>query len=146
MAPVTPDLNTVQENIKNTLSDIFTLLANLSTNPNATPQSLSQSITTLDRSLLGVYNTAASLPAHQNHGVPITLMEYVENGRNPDIYTREFVEMVRRLNQVQRGKSHAFRDFRDVLAGEMMVALPELKEDVERVLDATGGQTIQEQE
>ncbi|KAK4231546.1 mediator complex, subunit Med10, partial [Podospora fimiseda] len=141
MAPVTPDLNTLQENIKNTLSDIFTLLANISTNPNNTPQSLSQNITTLDRSLLSVYNTAATLPPSQNHGIPLPLMEYVENGRNPDIYTREFVEMVRRMNQLARGKAHAFRDFRDVLAGEMIVALPELKEDVERVVDATGGET-----
>lgn len=38
-----------------------------------------------------------------------------------------------------RGKMHAFRDFRDVLAGEMEAALPELREDVRRVVEATGG-------
>ncbi|KAK4169503.1 putative mediator of RNA polymerase II transcription subunit 10 [Cladorrhinum sp. PSN259] len=146
MAPVTPDLNNVQDSIKNTLSDIFTLLSNLSTAPtpqSQTAQSLASSITTLDRSLLQVYNTASALQPQNNPGIPLPLMEYVENGRNPDIYTREFVELVRRLNQLQRGKSHAFRDFRDVLAGEMSVAMPELREDVERVVDATGGRTAE---
>lgn len=38
-----------------------------------------------------------------------------------------------------RGKMHAFRDFRDILAGEMEAALPELREDVRRVVEATGG-------
>ncbi len=71
--------------------------------------------------------------------MPPELLEYVENGRNPDIYTREFVELVRRGNQLMRGKMHAFGSFRDVLAQNMTTAMPELKDDVDRVLEATGG-------
>ncbi|RFU71767.1 hypothetical protein TARUN_10495, partial [Trichoderma arundinaceum] len=71
--------------------------------------------------------------------VPPELLEYVENGRNPDIYTREFVELVRRGNQLMRGKVNAFASFRDVLAEQMSSAMPELREDVARVLEATGG-------
>ena len=71
--------------------------------------------------------------------MPPELLEYVENGRNPDIYTREFVELVRRGNQLMKGKMNAFGDFRDVLAGEITTAMPELKDDVERVVAATGG-------
>jgi mediator of RNA polymerase II transcription subunit 10 len=63
----------------------------------------------------------------------------VDNGRNPDIYTREFVELARRGNQLMKGKMAAYADFRDVLAGEMGRALPEISEDVGRVLEATGG-------
>lgn len=37
-----------------------------------------------------------------------------------------------------RGKMGAFETFRDVLAGEMSSAMPELKGDVDRVLEATG--------
>ena len=66
-------------------------------------------------------------------------MQYVENGRNPDIYTREFVERVRRMNQLARGKMRAFAAFRDVLAAQMDAALPELRGDVGRVVEATGG-------
>ncbi|KAF4580970.1 Mediator of RNA polymerase II transcription subunit 10 [Ophiocordyceps camponoti-floridani] len=79
------------------------------------------------------------LPPTPLPSVPPELLEYVENGRNPDIYTREFIELVRRGNQLMRGKMLAFAGFRDVLAAEMLAALPELSDDVDRVLDATGG-------
>ncbi|KUI65192.1 Mediator of RNA polymerase II transcription subunit 10 [Cytospora mali] len=71
--------------------------------------------------------------------LPFELIQYVEGGRNPDIYTREFVELVRRQNQLMRGKMRAFGDFRDVLAREMGEALPELRGDVGRVVQGTGG-------
>jgi hypothetical protein len=71
--------------------------------------------------------------------VPPELLEYVENGRNPDIYTREFVELVRRGNQLMRGKTRAFADFRDILAADMAAAMPELRRDVRTVCEATGG-------
>ncbi|KAI1212906.1 mediator complex, subunit Med10 [Annulohypoxylon truncatum] len=71
--------------------------------------------------------------------IPPELIQYVDNGRNPDIYTREFVELVRRGNQLARGKQGAFASFRDVLAGEMDKALPELREDTARVLVNTRG-------
>jgi mediator of RNA polymerase II transcription subunit 10 len=71
--------------------------------------------------------------------VPPELIQYVENGRNPDIYTREFVELVRRGNQLMRGKQQAFASFRDVLAEQISSAMPELREDVAKVVDATGG-------
>jgi mediator of RNA polymerase II transcription subunit 10 len=73
--------------------------------------------------------------------VPPELLEYVENGRNPDIYTREFVELVRRGNQLMRGKMHAFGSFRDILADHIHAAMPELRDDVERVCEATGGKS-----
>lgn len=63
----------------------------------------------------------------------------MEDGRNPDIYTREFVEMARRKNQLMKGKSEAFGSFRDVLAREMETALPEMREAVSQVLQNTGG-------
>ena len=72
-------------------------------------------------------------------GVPAELIQYVDNGRNPDIYTREFVELARRGNQLMKGKMDAFASFRDVLAGEMVSALPELREDIASVVESTGG-------
>ncbi|KAI1777587.1 mediator complex, subunit Med10 [Hypoxylon cercidicola] len=69
--------------------------------------------------------------------VPPELVQYVDNGRNPDIYTREFVELLRRSNQLMRGKQSAFAAFRDVLAAEMDKALPELRDDVATVVAAT---------
>lgn len=92
---------------------------------------------TLSTSLQTINKTATD-PTLTLPQVPPELVKYVEGGRNPDIYTREFVELVRRGNQLVRGKMGAFETFRDVLAGEMSSAMPELKADVDRVLEATG--------
>jgi len=64
---------------------------------------------------------------------------YVEDGRNPDIYTREFVEIVAKQNQFLNGKMRAFGDFKDVLAEQINTTFPELRGDVEHVLWATSG-------
>jgi hypothetical protein len=66
--------------------------------------------------------------------LPPEVVAYVQDGRNPDIYTREFVELAMRNNQRLRGKADAFARFAGVLAAEMVGACPELRVHVERVL------------
>ncbi|KAI1133016.1 transcription factor subunit Med10 of mediator complex-domain-containing protein [Nemania abortiva] len=97
---------------------------------------LAAELTALSRSLQTIHRTATTrtLPS-----VPPELVSYVDNGRNPDIYTREFVELVRRGNQLMRGKQNAFASFRDVLAGQIEAAMPELRDDAARVVAATNG-------
>lgn len=63
----------------------------------------------------------------------------MDNGRNPEIYTREFIENTRRDNQLLKGKMEAHASFRDVLAGEMGKVFPELGEEIQRVVEGTGG-------
>ncbi|KAK0621167.1 mediator of RNA polymerase II transcription subunit 10 [Bombardia bombarda] len=141
MAPVTSDHQEVQENVKNVIHDLFQVMAQVSNYDSAgrsSREALANDLQTLDASLAAVYRSATSL-YDSGPGIPEPLIQYVENGRNPDIYTREFVELVRRLNQLARGKMHAFRSFRDVLAHEMDAALPELRDDVRRVVESTGG-------
>lgn len=104
-----------------------------------TPLTLRAPSKTLSRSLQ-ILHTSAS-PPNNLPSIPPELLEYVENGRNPDIYTREFVELVRRGNQLMRGKLNAFGSFRDVLAEQMAAAMPELREDIAHVVEATGGAT-----
>lgn len=72
--------------------------------------------------------------------VPADILQYVDNGRNPDIYTREFVELARKSNQLMKGKMGAFGGFRDILAGEMGKVFPELEEEVKMVVEATTDQ------
>ena len=71
--------------------------------------------------------------------LPPEIIDYVDAARNPDIYTREFVELVQRGNQDLKGKREAFAGFRDVLAREMRSAMPECRGEVDRVIAATGG-------
>ncbi len=97
---------------------------------------LAGEVRSLSRSLQEAHRAAVdrneTLPS-----VPSELIQYVEAGRNPDIYTREFVELVRRGNQLVRGKMAAHTTFRDVLADQIRLAMPELSEDVDRVVEAT---------
>ncbi|EYE99355.1 mediator complex subunit NUT2 [Aspergillus ruber CBS 135680] len=69
--------------------------------------------------------------------LPPEIIDYVDSARNPDIYTREFVELVQRGNQDLKGKREAFASFRDVLAREMRSAMPECRGEVERVMRET---------
>ncbi|KAJ5764114.1 Mediator complex subunit Med10 [Penicillium manginii] len=71
--------------------------------------------------------------------IPPEIIDYVDSARNPDIYTREFVELVQRGNQDLKGKREAFAGFRDVLAREMRSAMPECAGEVDRVVAVTGG-------
>jgi len=79
----------------------------------------------------------AQLPA--DVALPREVIQYVEDGRNPDIYTREFVEIVVKQNQFMNGKATAFGRFRDVLAGQVEVAFPELTGEVTKIVEGTGG-------
>ena len=83
------------------------------------------------KNLSELQKTAQRLPTH----IPEEVINYVEDSRNPDIYTREMVELVMRYNQVLKGRSEAFASFRDILGQQMMVGIPEIKEDVRRVVD-----------
>lgn len=67
------------------------------------------------------------------------IIQYVEEGRNPDIYTREFVELVQKNNAYLKGKSEAIREFRDVLADEITQEWPEMSEVVQKILSGKGG-------
>jgi len=64
----------------------------------------------------------------------------VENSRNPDIFTREFVETVQRMNQMLKGRSDALRMLQEQIAWQLTNVIPELKEDVSKAVQATGGQ------
>ena len=72
------------------------------------------------------------------------MIDYVDDSRNPDIYTREFVELVQKQNQFMKGKSEAFASFRDILAEEMVKGMPEMKDDVVKVLEAEKREVGQE--
>ncbi|KAK6841712.1 hypothetical protein PG995_000795 [Apiospora arundinis] len=168
MAPMArADHDTVELQLKETIQSLYQVLVQVSAyetntgaSTNNTPNASSPSSTSvagggaqrpsrdvlaaelraLQASLQAVYATSSTpSPDQALPHIPPELVQYVEKGRNPDIYTREFVELVRRQNQTMRGKQKAFGSFRDVLAGEMDKAMPELREDTARVVTATGG-------
>ena len=92
---------------------------------------------------LAAVHAAAAAPGADGLGaIPPEPVMYIENGRNPEIYTREFVELIRRNNQLLRGRRLAYGRFRDTLADQIRAALPELRPHVDRVVAATGGPVV----
>ncbi|KAG8625077.1 hypothetical protein KVT40_006828 [Elsinoe batatas] len=101
-----------------------------------TSQSMIEEIRGLLKSLESLVQRARRLPV----GLPAEVIsDFVEKSRNPDIYTREFIEHVQKMNQQLSGRSQAYADFRDALARELAGAVPELRGEVARVVKSTGG-------
>ncbi|KAI1102975.1 mediator complex, subunit Med10 [Jackrogersella minutella] len=168
MAPMElVDHNALEQQLKDTIQTLTNLMVQVtnydttasSTNstPNASASNnsnnsarssrdvIANELRTLSANLQAIHARAVATSADRGGGgaalpqIPPELIQYVDNGRNPDIYTREFVELVRRGNQLVRGKQGGFASFRDVLAGEMDKAMPELRDDTARVLAHTRG-------
>ncbi|KAI9852365.1 MAG: RNA polymerase II mediator complex subunit [Thelocarpon superellum] len=131
MAPVTVD--TVEKSLQAIIQDLYEMSTCIYgyASASTTGPALTSKTRTLVSHLLALSSTAPAV----HMPIPPEVLEYVESGRNPDIYTREFVETVQKSNEYLAGKSRAFAQFRDVLAQEISSARPELAKEVGRVLD-----------
>jgi hypothetical protein len=83
--------------------------------------------------LVSQFQALSSSASHLTTLLPREVIQYVEDGRNPDIYTREFVEIVLKYNQLMNGKRKAYERFYKVLNDQMLTAFPELTEEIEKV-------------
>ncbi|CEP22657.1 NUT2 [Cyberlindnera jadinii] len=79
----------------------------------------------------------SNLTALDNVQIPLDVVQYIEDGRNPDVYTREFVEATRKSNQYLRGKMVAMRQLRDVLAQKISTEFSELEPSVKDIIERT---------
>uniref|UniRef100_A0A060T9T1 Mediator of RNA polymerase II transcription subunit 10 n=1 Tax=Blastobotrys adeninivorans TaxID=409370 RepID=A0A060T9T1_BLAAD len=70
--------------------------------------------------------------------VPLDIVQYIEDGRNPDVYTREFVELLAKQNQYVNGKMKAMKQFRDILGTKIKEAYPDMESSVDGVIERTG--------
>ncbi|KAL8881953.1 MAG: hypothetical protein Q9198_000958 [Flavoplaca austrocitrina] len=132
MAP--KSIDAVDDQIKDVIQDLFQIqVATHNYTGPQTQQELVRLITQLAESLAVLSKDASALPDQ----IPPEIIDYVDSGRNPDIYTREFIELVQKSNQYLKGRSEALTGFRDVLAEEMVKAWPEMKTDVYNVLEGS---------
>lgn len=134
MAPTT--LAQIDEQLKLIVQNLYNLIVqSLDHQGTLTEDAMKREIQSLIQNLVLLTRTAPSLPLE----IPPDIIRYVEQARNPDIYTREFVELAQAQNQRLRGKSEAFAQLRDILAKEIMTAMPEVRNEVKRVVESTGG-------
>ena len=130
--------DTLAEHLRDIISNLYFILVQAYDfkGDDDNKQYLSSSIKSLITNLQLLTRTSRRLPTT----VPIDLIQYVEDKRNPDVYKRQIVELVMQYNQLQKGRAQAFADFRDILGKEMMSAIPDMRNDVRTVLKASGGQ------
>ncbi|KAI9806322.1 MAG: hypothetical protein M1825_006437 [Sarcosagium campestre] len=137
MAPAT--ISTIEGQLQALLQITYTLSVQIHAyqGGGTTQTALQHTIQAFVASLRQLAQTAPHLTPAVS--IPPEIVAYVEDGRNPDIYTREFVEIVQRSGRDVGGRAEAFAGFRDVLAGEMVGVLPEVRGEVEKVVRSTGG-------
>lgn len=115
-----------------------------------TPEATQGMITNLKRNVDRLFklNQASNDPESslQNVNIPFEVVQYIEDGRNPDIYTREFVEAIRRSNQYQRAKMHGLKLLRDSLAEKISEEFPDLESAVQDILKRTNPKQEQKEQ
>ncbi|KIY00188.1 uncharacterized protein Z520_03873 [Fonsecaea multimorphosa CBS 102226] len=141
MAPVKDTTN-----VHNTIKDIIQHLTDIQIQTHgyipATQDLLVDKLTDLTNSLSQLKHLTSPTESPNNyiHQVAIApeIVDYVDDGRNPDIFTRDFVENVQRGNAVVNGKQQAFREFTEVLAQKLKEGIPGVSKEVDRVLRNAG--------
>ena len=65
------------------------------------------------------------------------MISYIEDGRNPDIYTREFIEVNAKSNARLKGKMLGFKKLRDVFGDKLKQEFPQLEKGVDDIINRT---------
>ena len=103
-------------------------------------QGTQQSHTALTHKTNQVISQLSSLTdsgfTHQ-YPIPVDVISYIEDGRNPDVYTREFVEVTAKSNARLKGKMLGFLKLRDVLGDKLGKEFPELGDAIEDIKKRT---------
>ncbi|GEQ67187.1 hypothetical protein JCM33374_g851 [Metschnikowia sp. JCM 33374] len=103
-----------------------------------TPQSHS-ALTRKTNQVVSQLSGLTNSPFTSQYPIPIDVLTYIEDGRNPDIYSREFVEVTAKSNARLKGKMMAFRKLSEVLGDKLVEEFPHLKEPVENIHERTLG-------
>ncbi|RLV87199.1 Mediator of RNA polymerase II transcription subunit 10 [Meyerozyma sp. JA9] len=80
----------------------------------------------------------SAAPFTSQFSVPLDVISYIEDGRNPDVYTREFVEVTAKSNARLKGRMQGFQRLRDVLGQKMAQEYPHLEPSIKNIADRTG--------
>ncbi|KAF2738705.1 mediator of RNA polymerase II transcription subunit 10 [Polyplosphaeria fusca] len=137
MAPQAPGpVNAVEARLKDIVQNLYNLIVQATDHQGLpTQDAMKREISSLVQNLVKLARTAPTVQID----LPREVTMYVEGSRNPDIFTREYVEMAQRMNQMLKGRSDAYALLRDCLARDIAGGIPELRGDVKTVVEATGG-------
>ncbi|KAI8382352.1 mediator complex, subunit Med10 [Blakeslea trispora] len=69
--------------------------------------------------------------------IPEEVINFVEHGKNPEIFTQGFVERTATENQFTNGKINAVKEFRELLSGEFTKSFPDLYDNADGMLNTS---------
>ncbi|SCU98649.1 LAFA_0G19350g1_1 [Lachancea sp. 'fantastica'] len=134
------DLATTEQEIGSIIESFIELGVSIYDFP-GTSEAAQGMMTNLQRNVdrLRGLNCKSNDPESQlaNFQVPMEVLQYIEDGRNPDVYTRDFVEAIRRSNQYQRAKMNGLKQLRDSLAEKIVAEFPDMQDSVKDILQRT---------
>jgi len=118
------------------LIDMFVELGVLVHDNQGTQQS-QNALTVTTNKVISQLSGLTSSPFTQQYPIPVDVISYIEDGRNPDIYTREFIEVTAKSNARLKGKMQGFAKLRDVLSEKLVKECPRLSESVNDIVRRT---------
>lgn len=136
MAPV-KDTSVVQLTIKDIIQHLTEIQIQTHGYVPETQGLLVDKMTDLAESLSRL-QSLASTQSPNNHiqqvQIAPEIVDYVDDGRNPDIFTRDFVENVQRGNAVMNGKQQAFKEFSEIYATTLKQGIPGVSRQVDKAM------------
>jgi mediator of RNA polymerase II transcription subunit 10 len=119
--------------IRPAVQSLYNLQTQIVNNTSSSPQIIQNTVNEFLAHLRNISEIAAQ-PAQEDLTVPPEILNYLDEGRNPDIFIREYVERTMSDNQRLKGKMEGFARFRDVLAREIVGGVPDMEGDVRLVV------------
>ena len=141
MAPVR-DLQDVSGKLKDAIQDMFDVTQTVVGFVPESQELLIDRMAQLSQNLAHLQNMTDSNkspnnPVHNIHIAP-EVVDYTDDGRNPDIFSRDFVELVQRGNAVMNGKKQAFNSFAEIYARELKKGIGGVDKQVDAVMKNAG--------
>jgi mediator of RNA polymerase II transcription subunit 10 len=148
MAPIR-DPTDVSNKIKDVIQNLYDVQSQTHGFVPETQSLLIEKMTELTQSLADLQrltdrNISPNNPIHAVDLAP-EIVDYVDDGRNPDIFTRDFVELVQRGNAVVYGKKEAFRDFSLVFAKALKEGIGGVERQVDMIMENAGIEDIKQE-
>ncbi|KAJ1935714.1 RNA polymerase II mediator complex subunit [Linderina pennispora] len=114
-------ISEMERKIRFALETLSQISVSVSNYESADEQVLQQRVENLVRSYSEMHAMKESLDAN----IPMEVLNFIEDGRNPDEFTRNFTERVAAENQFTNGKISALSNFKQEFEAQLKESFPE---------------------
>ncbi|KAF8103846.1 hypothetical protein N665_0183s0023 [Sinapis alba] len=119
------NMDQIINSIHKTLVLLHQLHLSLSSSSSFTPSSQLLHLLPRLNSLVSELNTMSMLSEKCNIQIPLEVLSLIDDGKNPDEFTRDVLNSCIARNQVTKGKTDAFKDLRKQMLEELEETFPD---------------------